>query len=273
MGRAAILDEQSHTAEVLVELFETGLPAMVWSITDVPGCVLGRPVASAGDRESYMTLVHCAERLGMRLDVSPPVPYSQSQGSCSDHSRPGNPVTPRFENYLITGVYHGVQLRCTGSAYEGTAEKTIVPAFRQARSPDPVVTAQIQALTVMIGLLSADLPPLSWRLRPENHEPQLSPEIHAHTYELRRQARAKLIQWADFLGIPIRYDPSSMYRFLYHSAEVTGHVDGVPITITARLRRPLSDTRPWRALRRQPTRRYRHRPSANGPADSQASSL
>ncbi|MEU0886191.1 hypothetical protein ABZ345_47115, partial [Lentzea sp. NPDC005914] len=65
----------------------------------------------------------------------------------------------------------------------------------------------------------------------------------------RRQARGELVQWADFLGTQIRYDPRSMYAVAYNSAEVTGRVDGVPITITAYLRRPLSDTRLWQALR------------------------
>lgn len=250
MGRAAILDEQSHVAEVLIELFETGLPAMVWYVTDVPGCVMGSPLPGLSDHETYIVMVQCAERLGMQLTVEPSRPYWQSQGSDEEHSAPAILVKPYHEDYLIKGVYHGVQLSCSGSASEGTAKKTNVPKS-QARSPDPDVTAQLQALTVMISLLSADLPPLSWRLRPENHEPQLTPEIH--TLKRRRQARAGLIQWADFLGTQIRYDPRSMYAVAYNSAEVTGRVDGVPITITAHLRRPLSDTRPWQALRRQLT--------------------
>ena len=250
MGRAGILDGQSHAAKVLIKLFKTGLPPMVLHITD-SAYVMGSPAAGTSDRKSYTTMAHCAERLGMQLQVIPPRAYWQSTSSDEEHSNLVL-VTPRNEKYVIEGVYHGVKLWCTASALEGTAKKTYVPKFQRARSRDPVVTAQLQALRAMIGLLSADLPPLSWRLYPENCEPRLTPEIN--TYQRRREARAELAQWADFLGTSIGYDPSSRYRFLYNSAEVTGQVDGVPITITARLRCPLSGTRPWQALRRLLTR-------------------
>jgi hypothetical protein len=245
MSRAQVLDEQSRAAETLVELHNTGLPAMVWHITDASGTVLGSPVAGRDDQETYLALAQCAKRLGMRLEVVPPREYWQSQGSDEEHSPPPVLVRPHYEKYVVKGTYRGVRFSCEGSAGAGTAKRTNVPKFRQVRSPDPVVTAQLKALTAMIGLLSADLPPLGWRLRPENHEPRLTPEIRTHGR--RRQARAELVRWAGFLGTRVRYDPRSLYSVSFDSAQVTGQVDGVPITITAHLRRPLSDIRPWPA--------------------------
>ena len=253
MGRSGILDEQSRAAKVLIKIIKTGIPAMNWFIADdVPRCVSGTPVVGLGDSELYVTLVNCAERLGLQLKVIPQGWLWHTEGSDSEHAPPAIRVRSDREKYVIKGVYHGVQVSCWSSASEGTAEKTTVTKARQAGSRDPVVTAQLQALTVMIGLLSADLPPLCWRIDAGNHEPQLNLEIG--TYGRRWQARVELNQWADFLGTPIRYDPSSMYRNFYNPAEVTTHVDGVSITITARLRRPLSDTRLWHALRRKLTR-------------------
>ncbi|KOV83473.1 hypothetical protein [Nocardia sp. NRRL S-836] len=247
MGRAGILDEQAHAADVLIELFEAGLPPTVWYITDTLGSVVGSPIAGISDHESYATMVHCAKILGMQLEIVPPRSYWQSQGSDEEHSPPAVLTTPHYENYIIKGNYRGVRLSCEGSARAGTAKKTNVPKFRKTRSPEPAVTAQLEALAALRGLLSADLPALSWRVRPEHDEPRLAPEIS--TYQRRGQARTELVQWADFLGTRVRYDPKSLYSVSFGLAEVTGSVDGVPLTITAYLRRPLSDTRLWQVLR------------------------
>ncbi|MEV6876712.1 hypothetical protein [Amycolatopsis sp. NPDC051128] len=264
MGRAGILDEQSRAAKVLIKIIKTGIPAMRWFIaTDVPRCVHGSPGGRFGDSEGYIELTHCAERLGMQLKVIPPR-WRWVSGGPELADPPATRFRSPLEDYRIEGVYHGVQVSCKGSATEGTAKNTTVPKSRRAHSRDPVVKAQLQALTVMIGLLSADLPPLCWQIDPpENREPQLKVDID--TYRRRSQARVELIQWAEFLGTPIHYEPSSVYRNLYtsayNSAEVNTRVDGVSITITANLRRPLSDTRPWQALRRQLTRTNNSKPT------------
>ncbi|MFC0543204.1 hypothetical protein [Kutzneria chonburiensis] len=259
MDRAGILDEQSRAAKVLIEIIRTGIPAMEWFIaTDVPRCVYGSPGLGFRDSEGYLKLTHCAERLGMQLKVTPPAPgrwistgSTGSEANCS----PVEFFRSDEENYRIEGVYRGVQVSFKGSAPEGTAKHTTVPKLkshqarqaRRARLRDPVVTAQLQAVTVLIGLLSADLPPVCWRIDPpKNREPQLNVDMDIHTYS-RHEARVELTRWAEFLGTPIHYE-------VYRNAQVTTRVDGVSITITATLRRPLSDTRPWQALRRQLTR-------------------
>jgi hypothetical protein len=227
---------------------ETGLPITLLLINDRPGYVIISPATGASDREIYIAMTHCATHLGMNLEIVPPRSYWQSQGSDEEHAPPSVLVKSPSENYIIEGDYHSVQLICKSSAREGTARDTVVPTSSQSRELDPIVAAQLQALTAMRGLLSAELPPLSWWLRPEYDKPRLSADIGV--YRRRRRARAELLQWADFLGTQIRYDPTSMYSVSYSSAEVTGHAGGVPVIVKAYLRRPLSDTGPWKALRR-----------------------
>ncbi|MFC0437856.1 hypothetical protein [Kutzneria buriramensis] len=272
MDRAGILDGQSRAAEALIKIIRTRIPAMEWLIaTDVPCYVYGSLGYKFRNSEDYIKMTHCAERLGMQLKVIPP--QWRWVGVGTELADPGaTRFKSDFEDYRIQGVYHGVQVSLWGAAREGTAKNTTVPKLksrqarqaRRARLRDPAVTAQLQALTVMIGLLSADLPPVCWRIDPpENHEPQL--DVKIDTFRRRSQARAELIQWAEFLGTPIHYEPSDVYHNLhtsgYNSAQVTTHVDGVSITITATLRRPLSDMRPWQALRRRFTRTAGSKPT------------